>query len=571
MTSPPPTLPHQYPQWLHDMTSRAESCPPHLSVKAANAITSRSPAVANAAVIQPNAAFRGAALAFAARPTNVKTNPTGPNSSNGATAAAAAAGIRSHTKPIPVPYKASQSVKPKPAPVVLRPISVKSPSQLAAKAASASSSPQKSSVFLETPTEPTTTYATNHNAQIVGSGLRTHKNETAEKPRGRRLRVEDIAAPQPIQTLSSQSALAAILARERGVSPGSTLQGGPVYAAQSELSAGLSAARAAAKSVEPVTPLADLVRNPVDGSTRTKQADDAHSLILQPQEDHASTAAAFAASTSVQTAVERGSAEAGSKSEDLSILTSSVPSSYSTTGQINSGGSPNSHLRDHSMSMAEWAWSAASSRAPSPAKVAPPPTTRQRSHSHSLFHRQHSHQRHESSRPNGPVHVLKHTLRKQKSDDEEDENGITKRGRRHFIRKHQHKHHEGDRKRWRDKITERERKRYEGVWAANKGLYTFWDFSKMSWEEAAKPSAEKDLVLNVVVREIWDRSRLPSDILEEVWSLVADENAAILRREQFVVGMWLIDQRLKGRKLPIKVSVSVWASARHTLKIRAKP
>ena len=120
-------------------------------------------------------------------------------------------------------------------------------------------------------------------------------------------------------------------------------------------------------------------------------------------------------------------------------------------------------------------------------------------------------------------------------------------------------------------MTERERKRYEGVWAANKGLFTFWDFSTTAFENPSNPPAEPNAVLNIVVREIWERSRLPRAELEEVWDLVAREDANTLRRDEFVVGLWLLDQRLKGRKLPARVSTSVWASVRHTLKIHAKP
>ena len=121
-------------------------------------------------------------------------------------------------------------------------------------------------------------------------------------------------------------------------------------------------------------------------------------------------------------------------------------------------------------------------------------------------------------------------------------------------RKHPNKHHEGTRKRWRDQITERERKRYEGVWAANKGIFI---------QNTAPRSSDEDLSLevsNLVVKEIWSRSRLPEHDLEEVWSLVDTRCVGRLRREEFVVGMWLVDQRLKGRKIPAKVSESVWAS-----------
>lgn len=130
-----------------------------------------------------------------------------------------------------------------------------------------------------------------------------------------------------------------------------------------------------------------------------------------------------------------------------------------------------------------------------------------------------------------------------KSDDEAD----FRKKRSQYIKKH-HKHHEGDRKRYRNQVTERERKRYEGVWAANKGLFMDTDSS--------------NAVINVVVRDIWKRSRLPDDVLEEVWDLVGTQGSDRLGREEFVVGMFLIDQRLKGNKLPFKVSDSIWSSVR---------
>ncbi|VUC21544.1 unnamed protein product [Clonostachys rosea] len=159
---------------------------------------------------------------------------------------------------------------------------------------------------------------------------------------------------------------------------------------------------------------------------------------------------------------------------------------------------------------------------------------------------------------------LRQTLRGpvDSSEDEED---------RH-IKKHRpklgrgkHAHHEGSRRRWRDEVTPRERKRYEAVWASNRGIHL---------PHAASPSASslsssgrdnlKDFshsVANVVVREVWKRSRLPEDELIEVWDLVDRDKRGVLSRQEFVVGMWLIDQRLKGRKIPTKVSESVWGSA----------
>jgi len=134
-------------------------------------------------------------------------------------------------------------------------------------------------------------------------------------------------------------------------------------------------------------------------------------------------------------------------------------------------------------------------------------------------------------------------MRKTRLEDDSDE-ALKRRGKKNIMKKHPNKHHEGDRKRWRDEIIERERKRYEAVWASNKGLF-----------------AAEMLICNLVAREIFARSRLSSEVLEEVYSLVDRRQDGSLEREEFVVGLWLIDQRLKGRKLPIRVSDSVWRSS----------
>jgi hypothetical protein len=151
------------------------------------------------------------------------------------------------------------------------------------------------------------------------------------------------------------------------------------------------------------------------------------------------------------------------------------------------------------------------------------------------------------------------------SEDEDEVERYKKKGTRIMGikgRKHPNKHHEGTRKRWRDQITDRERKRYEGVWAANKGLHI------------PTSSSDEDVsqdVLNFAAQDIWLRSRLPVHVLEEVWDLVDSRAVGRLRREEFVVGLWLIDQRLKGRKLPVRVSESVWTSARGLgIKVKVK-
>lgn len=167
---------------------------------------------------------------------------------------------------------------------------------------------------------------------------------------------------------------------------------------------------------------------------------------------------------------------------------------------------------------------------------------------------------------------MKKTLRQTESDSDEDEvddkmHPYGKHKKKRLMRKHPNKHHEGDRKRWREAVTERERKRYEGVWAANKGLLpttstSLQQSSPSSQHTVIRHGTATDHVSNIVVRDIWQRSRLPNTVLEVVWDLVDEESVGRLSKQEFVVGMWLIDQRLKGRKLPVKVSETVWASVR---------
>ncbi|KAJ1337719.1 epidermal growth factor receptor substrate 15 [Microdochium nivale] len=164
--------------------------------------------------------------------------------------------------------------------------------------------------------------------------------------------------------------------------------------------------------------------------------------------------------------------------------------------------------------------------------------------------------------PRKPTPRLKKTLRQPptKSDDE----GAEQRYKKHRIRSNKkHSHHEGSRKRWRDEITARERKRYEGVWASNRGrLLLPQQQQQLHPADAVTAASDADSIANVVARDIWSRSRLPSDELAEVWDLVDTTGRGTLGRTEFVVGMWLIDQRLRGRKIPQKVGDSVWGSAK---------
>ncbi|ESZ94552.1 hypothetical protein SBOR_5042 [Sclerotinia borealis F-4128] len=236
------------------------------------------------------------------------------------------------------------------------------------------------------------------------------------------------------------------------------------------------------------------------------------------------------------------------------------------------------NMNANSLADAIVAGSLASSRASSPSihsgglrPPAPPPTRRHKN----IFHSDNS------RTPTPPqtgagntiaIPMLKTTMRKPKTGKElrEEENeGEKRRGKKHLVKKHPNKHHEGDRKRWRDVVTERERKRYEAVWASNKGLFPYTVNER---GESIEVGGAADSVPGVVVRDIWERSRLGGDVLEEVWGLVERRGMGMrmgvekggrggrLGKEEFVVGLWLIDQRLKGRKLPGRVSESVWRS-----------
>lgn len=201
---------------------------------------------------------------------------------------------------------------------------------------------------------------------------------------------------------------------------------------------------------------------------------------------------------------------------------------------------------------------------------------------HSLFHH-HLPSRStstKSKRTPSPQKHLRETLRKPQTSDDDDDPNLDRATRRAIFKKHPNKHHEGDRKRWRDKVTERERKRYEALWASNKGLFVptteTESLQQTSYQMARVPqqngtsslrsevcSEMSDVVVNLVVKDIWSRSRLADDILSEVWDLVNRSGEGYLTKEEFVLGLWLIDQRLKGRKLPSKVGDTLWSTVEY--------
>ncbi|RHZ64728.1 protein irs4 [Aspergillus thermomutatus] len=254
---------------------------------------------------------------------------------------------------------------------------------------------------------------------------------------------------------------------------------------------------------------------------------------------------------------------------------SSMPSSpLLASSPQNNGSSPDfidhsSGLDEKALSDAIVASSLASRKASSAKKVPPPPPPQRQPGARSL---RHPHTANSGSpRSSSPTPSLRPTLRTPTKASEEEFDHH--KHRKHIIHKHPHKHHEGDRKRWQSEVTEKERKRYEGVWAANKGLLIPISNSKQrsSNQETSSdgyPPSASEMVLNIVVRDIWSRSRLPSSILEHIWNLVDRQKIGLLTREEFVVGMWLIDQQLKGHKLPVKVPDSVWDSVRGVPGIR---
>lgn len=203
------------------------------------------------------------------------------------------------------------------------------------------------------------------------------------------------------------------------------------------------------------------------------------------------------------------------------------------------------------------------SRGPSQSRSSTPAPTR-RSSRKNHFHDEQNPLSRLRSRSNSPAKPgarqkpvqLRTTMRKEAAESSSDEGrGKYGRGRKHYMRKHPNKHREGSRKRWRDRLTEAERKRYEGVWSTNR--------NKALAQQVGRGSIEaEDDVLDLVVRDIWSRSRLPASVLGEIWDLVDRRRVRRLTREEFVVGLWLIDQSLKGRKVPARVMESVWASVR---------
>lgn len=112
-----------------------------------------------------------------------------------------------------------------------------------------------------------------------------------------------------------------------------------------------------------------------------------------------------------------------------------------------------------------------------------------------------------------------------------------------------------------DYVTERERKRYESMWVSNKDTYLellpWWNNADLKTRMIIP---EDGLMINIVVSDIWNHSNLPQGTLAQIYDMVDTRQDGTLDRNSFVVGMWLVDQSLYGRKLPQKLDSKVWDS-----------
>ncbi|CAI4034340.1 hypothetical protein SMKI_10G1270 [Saccharomyces mikatae IFO 1815] len=116
-------------------------------------------------------------------------------------------------------------------------------------------------------------------------------------------------------------------------------------------------------------------------------------------------------------------------------------------------------------------------------------------------------------------------------------------------------------------ITEQERKRYESMWVSNRYSYLrllpWWPtFADEDDESRLQPLnlPQDGLMLNLVVKDIWCRSNLPVDLLVQIYNMVDTRKDGTLDRKSFIVGMWLVDQCLYGRKLTNELDQRVWNS-----------
>lgn len=109
-----------------------------------------------------------------------------------------------------------------------------------------------------------------------------------------------------------------------------------------------------------------------------------------------------------------------------------------------------------------------------------------------------------------------------------------------------------------------ERRRYEAMWMSNRFRYLttlhWWPPTTETITDIPHILPQDGLILALVVYKIWKRSNLSNSLLANIFDLVDFRKDGTLDRRSFIVGMWLVDQCLYGRKLPQVVPQEVWES-----------
>ncbi|OBA25970.1 hypothetical protein HANVADRAFT_12539, partial [Hanseniaspora valbyensis NRRL Y-1626] len=109
-------------------------------------------------------------------------------------------------------------------------------------------------------------------------------------------------------------------------------------------------------------------------------------------------------------------------------------------------------------------------------------------------------------------------------------------------------------------ITSEEKKRYEGIWVSNKNRFLEMLPQQNHHLKKIYKEEEEDFMVNFVVYEIYNRSNLPPRILCQIYYMIDLKHDGTITKNSFIVGMWLIDQCLYGKKLPAVIPDLVWDS-----------
>lgn len=117
-------------------------------------------------------------------------------------------------------------------------------------------------------------------------------------------------------------------------------------------------------------------------------------------------------------------------------------------------------------------------------------------------------------------------------------------------------------------LSENEKKRYEALYVTNRftnlDLLDWWPDAIDSKSDQIFHIPDTGLILNLIVKSIWQRSNLSDTVLSKIFELVDMRKDGTLTRESFLIGMWLIDQSLLGKKIPLFIDDLVWNSVSMT-------